>query len=132
MSHAVPCHAMSCRDTLACVPCVAHMFLTPSALPLTPAAPVLAPYQGTLPASSTPHSLNPVQRWGPGRILLTGPCIMHCLFVSTFPICNSIRQTAVLLIQWCLIFDFLKYHKWMGRQRTGNPLYMSSNTYLNI
>lgn len=125
MPHAVLSHAV------AHVLHMSHMFLTPLALLWTPAVPVPAPHRYP-PVPSTTHS--PVHAWHQelGRTLLVGPCIMHCLFVSTFPVCNSIKQTAVLLIQWCLIFDFLKHHKWMGRQHTGDPLYMSSNIYLNI
>lgn len=125
LSHAVLCHAVPCAGI-----CPSHSTCVPhtlgSAINTSSASARSLPEHP--PGPSTPHSPIPVRHWGPGRILLVGPCIMHCLFV----VCNSIRQTAVLLIQWCLIFDFLKYHKWMGRQCAGDPLYMSSNTYLNI
>ena len=123
LSHAVPCHAVPHSGT--------HVPHTLSSAVNTSSASARSLTEH-LPGPSSPHSLVPVRHWGPGRILLAGPCIMHCLFFSTFPVCNSIRQTAVLLIQWCLIFDFLKYRKWMRRQCAGDPLYMSSNIYLNI
>lgn len=128
LCHTVPCHAMPHSDT-----CPLHSTHVPHTLGSvidTSSASARSPLEHP-PGPSTLHSPVPVRRQGPGRILLVGG-IMRCLFVSTFPLCNLIRQAVVLLIQWCLIFNFLKYHKWMGRQRTGDPLYMSSNTYLNI
>lgn len=127
------CHAMLCNAMAHSGMCPLHGTHVPRTLGSaidTSSAGARSPPEHP-PGSSNLHSLVPIWRRGPGRILLMGPCIMHCLFVSTFPVCNSIRQTVVLLIQWCLIFDFLKYHKWMG-QRMSDPLYMSSNTYLNI
>lgn len=149
MSHVVPCHGMPCHAILCCpmpcravsshpMPCHAVSHSSTSLTWRTCSSHPQRCHQHqqcryplparTLSWTSTRPCPVPVA----GRVLLAGPCIMHCLFVSAFPVCNSIRQTVVLLIQWCLIFDFLKYHKWMGRQLAGHPLYMSSNTYLNI
>lgn len=67
-----------------------------------------------------------------GHILLAR-ATHYALFIRQhFSLCNSISQAAVLLIQWCLIFYFLKYHKWMGRKHEDDPLYMSSNTHFNV
>jgi len=139
MSHAAPCHPTPrCPTPHRAVPRPGTRPSHGTRVPRTLGSAVDTSSAGARsppehpPGPSTPHSPDPVRRRAPARVPLATPCTLHRLFVSTFPGCHSIRQASCSLIQWCLIFDFLKYHKWMGRQCAGDALYMSSNTYLNI